>query len=77
MNVRVNCVVPHWIETDRVREEIAELPPAEQAQVPKLLQPDEVAGAVLQFLVDDGLAGRIMVMWCGQEPRLFDNNRKE
>jgi NAD(P)-dependent dehydrogenase (short-subunit alcohol dehydrogenase family) len=77
MNVRINCVVPHWIETDRVKEEIAQLPPDEQAQVPKLLQPEEVADAVLQFLVDDDLAGRVMVMWCEQGPRLFDAKRKE
>jgi NAD(P)-dependent dehydrogenase (short-subunit alcohol dehydrogenase family) len=77
MNVRVNCVVPHWIETDRVKEEIAQLPPDEGAEVPQLLQPEEVADAVLQFLVDDDLAGRVLVMWCGQEPRLVDVNRKE
>jgi NAD(P)-dependent dehydrogenase (short-subunit alcohol dehydrogenase family) len=77
MNVRVNCVVPHWIETERVREEIAAMPPNEQAEVPALVQPEEVADAVVTFLEDDELAGRVMVLWCEEPARLFDPNRRE
>jgi NAD(P)-dependent dehydrogenase (short-subunit alcohol dehydrogenase family) len=77
MNVRVNCVVPHWIDTERVREQISRLPADERAAVPVLLQPEEVADAVVKLIVDDSLAGRVMVMWCEEPPRLFDPDRRE
>jgi NAD(P)-dependent dehydrogenase (short-subunit alcohol dehydrogenase family) len=76
-NVRVNCVVPHWIDTEEVRREIAAMAPEERARVPRLLQPSEVADAVLQMVQDDSMAGRVMVMWCEESPRLIDQDRRE
>lgn len=76
-SVRVNCVVPHWIETDQVRREIAEMTPEERSQVPVLLQPAEVAASVVEMVEDDALAGRVFVMWCGEEPYLLDTNRRQ
>jgi NAD(P)-dependent dehydrogenase (short-subunit alcohol dehydrogenase family) len=76
-NVRVNCVVPHWIETEEVKREIAALSPPEQADVPRLLQPSEVADAVVGLVEDDTLAGRCLVMWCEEPPHLIDPGRRE
>jgi len=76
-NVRVNCVAPHWIETDEVKREIAAMTPEERADVPRLLQPSEVADAVMSLVEDDTLAGRILVMWCGEPPHLIDPGRRE
>jgi len=77
MNVRVNCVIPHWIETEQVRREVAAMPPEQRREVPKLLAPEQVAEAVLRLVRDDDLAGRVMVLWCEEEPRLFDPDRRE
>jgi NAD(P)-dependent dehydrogenase (short-subunit alcohol dehydrogenase family) len=76
-NVRVNCVVPHWIETDEVKQEIAAMSPQDQANVPRLLQPSEVADAVIGLVEDDTLAGRALVMWCEEPPHLIDPGHRE
>jgi NAD(P)-dependent dehydrogenase (short-subunit alcohol dehydrogenase family) len=76
-NVRVNCVVPHWIETEEVKREIAALSPPVEADVPRLLQPSEVADAVVGLVEDDTLAGRCLVMWCEEPPHLIDPGRRE
>jgi 3-oxoacyl-[acyl-carrier protein] reductase len=76
-HIRVNCVVPDWIETDDVRRQISAMSPADRARVPKLLQPAEVAGAVIGLLEDDTLAGRVLVMWCEEAPHLIDPERRE
>lgn len=70
MNVRVNCVVPDWIATERAREELARMTPAQRAPAPR--PPEEVAGAVVEFVRDEGLTGRVMVMWPGEPARLLD-----
>jgi NAD(P)-dependent dehydrogenase (short-subunit alcohol dehydrogenase family) len=76
-NIRVNCVVPHWIETNEVKREIAAMTPDERADVPRLLQPSEVADAVIGLVEDDTLPGRILVMWCEEPPHLIDPGRRE
>jgi NAD(P)-dependent dehydrogenase (short-subunit alcohol dehydrogenase family) len=77
LNVRVNCVIPHWIDTELVREEIAAMTAEERSAVPVLLQPEEVADAVVAFIQDDELAGRITVLWCEEPPRMLDPDRRE
>jgi NAD(P)-dependent dehydrogenase (short-subunit alcohol dehydrogenase family) len=72
MNVRVNCVVPDWIATDRAREELARMTPALRAATPAPLPPEEVAGAVVQLVRDEDLTGRVLVMWPGEPARLLD-----
>ena len=72
MNVRVNCVVPDWIATDRAREELARMTPTQRAAMPAPRPPEEIAGAVVEFIRDEDLAGRVMVMWPGEPPRLLD-----
>jgi NAD(P)-dependent dehydrogenase (short-subunit alcohol dehydrogenase family) len=76
-NVRVNCVVPHWIDTEEVRREIAAMPQEERERIPQLIEPSEVADAVLEMVQDDSMAGRVMVMWCEEAPRLIDQSRRE
>jgi NAD(P)-dependent dehydrogenase (short-subunit alcohol dehydrogenase family) len=71
-NVRVNCVVPHWIETEEVRRNIAAMSPQERATVPRLLRPSQVADAVISLIEDNSLAGRVLVMWCEEPPHLVD-----
>jgi NAD(P)-dependent dehydrogenase (short-subunit alcohol dehydrogenase family) len=75
--VRVNCVVPHWIATEEVHREIAAMTPEARGEVPELLQPSEVADAVVGLIENDDLAGRVLVMWCEEEPYLIETRQRE
>jgi NAD(P)-dependent dehydrogenase (short-subunit alcohol dehydrogenase family) len=68
MNVRVNCVVPDWIATERAQDELARMSPAERAGALRPVAMEEVADAVVEFVRDEELAGRVMVLR-GDEPR--------
>lgn len=84
--VRVNAVAPDWTATEFVRERFAAMTPSERAEArdgfgkpppERLLEPDDVADATLQLIRDDSLAGRTLVLWCGQPPRLVADDRWE
>jgi NAD(P)-dependent dehydrogenase (short-subunit alcohol dehydrogenase family) len=62
--VRVNCVVPDWIATERLSD-------AERAAQPPPIPLGDVAAAVLRLIRDDELAGRALVLWRGAPPRLL------
>ena len=73
--IRVNCVCPYTVGTAAVRREIAEsmaegrtLPPPLRAT---LLEPNEVADAVVWLVQDESLAGRVLVLRGGEPPRLL------
>jgi NAD(P)-dependent dehydrogenase (short-subunit alcohol dehydrogenase family) len=73
--IRVNCVCPHTVATAAVLDTIGELE-REDGSMPQALrdtplEPDEVAGSALRFLVDDTLAGRVEVLRGGEAPRLL------
>jgi NAD(P)-dependent dehydrogenase (short-subunit alcohol dehydrogenase family) len=73
--IRVNCVCPHTVGTEAVRQTVAELS-ARGAELPaplrdRFLEPEEVADAVVEFVRDERLAGRVMVCRGGESPRLL------
>lgn len=69
--VRVNCVVPNWIGTPEVYDEIAAMSPEERATVPdRITTPGEIADAVAGFIDDDQAAGRVLVCWSAEPWRL-------
>jgi NAD(P)-dependent dehydrogenase (short-subunit alcohol dehydrogenase family) len=73
LGVRVNCICPGWVETEAVREALAQMAEEEklaQTMPPPavLIQPEEIADAVMMFVQDDTLAGRVMV-WPDDEPQ--------
>jgi NAD(P)-dependent dehydrogenase (short-subunit alcohol dehydrogenase family) len=70
MTVRVNCIVPDWIATDRARGELAEMTAAERAAAGPLVPMADVAAAVIAFISDDELAGRVVLLRGGR-PRRF------
>jgi NAD(P)-dependent dehydrogenase (short-subunit alcohol dehydrogenase family) len=72
MNVRVKCLVPDWIATERALEGLARMTPAQRAAAPVPRPPEEIAAAVVDFVRDDHLAGRVMMMWPGEPGRLLD-----
>jgi NAD(P)-dependent dehydrogenase (short-subunit alcohol dehydrogenase family) len=75
--VRVNCVCPHTVGTAAVRARIAALE-AEGTPLPpdlevELIEPYEVADAVVELIADETLAGRVIVLQGGRRPRLLPN----
>ena len=72
--IRVNCLAPGWIATHGPLEYWQSLTPEERLarDVPsKLLQPDEIAAAVHKLATDETLAGRVVVWWSEDPPRLI------
>jgi NAD(P)-dependent dehydrogenase (short-subunit alcohol dehydrogenase family) len=62
--VRVNCIVPDWVATERVT-------PAERATTPPPIPLAAVADGVLRLVRDDGLSGRSLLLLRGRPPRLL------
>jgi NAD(P)-dependent dehydrogenase (short-subunit alcohol dehydrogenase family) len=60
--VRVSCVVPGWIATERAAAELAAMAPAERAAAPVPVPMDEVADAVVELVHDETAAGRVVVL---------------
>ena len=71
--IRVNCICPGWVETPAVRRALARMTEeermAESMPPPAvLIQPEEIADAVVMIVRDDTLAGRVM-LWPDDEPQ--------
>jgi NAD(P)-dependent dehydrogenase (short-subunit alcohol dehydrogenase family) len=72
--IRVNCLVPGWIASPPVKAYWESLTPDERrarSVPPALLSLEEIAEAVVGLIADDRLAGRLLVWWNGQPPRLI------
>ena len=60
--VRVGCVVPDWVRTERAEAELAAMTPAERAAAPEPIALDALTDAVVALIRDDGSAGRVVVL---------------
>jgi len=70
--VRVNCVVPDWILTERAVASLERMSAAERAAAPEPREPSEIADAVVSLVRDERLRGRVLVLWPGEAPRLLE-----
>jgi NAD(P)-dependent dehydrogenase (short-subunit alcohol dehydrogenase family) len=73
--IRVNCLAPGWIATNEVRRYWESLSPAERAErsMPaRLLTTDQISDAVVRLAEDRSLAGRVLVWWSEDAPRLIE-----
>lgn len=66
--VRVNCVVPDWVATERGLREYAELPPGE----PPLVPLEAITDAVVRFVEDETLAGRVLLLDRAADPQYLN-----
>jgi NAD(P)-dependent dehydrogenase (short-subunit alcohol dehydrogenase family) len=74
-SIRVNCVCPHTVATPAVLATISELE-RQGRELPSALRdaalaPEEVAYAVLRFVVEVEHAGRVVVLRSGEPPSIL------
>lgn len=72
--IRVNCLAPGWIATDGPRQYWESLTPSQRAErgVPsRLLTIDQISEVVVRLANDRSLAGRVLVWWSEDPPRLI------
>jgi 3-oxoacyl-[acyl-carrier protein] reductase len=64
--VRVNCVVPDWVATERGVEERAALPESERG--PEQVPLETLTDAVVRFVEDETLSGRVILLAREERP---------
>jgi NAD(P)-dependent dehydrogenase (short-subunit alcohol dehydrogenase family) len=72
--IRVNCLVPAWVATPEVKSYVDSLTLQQRKErgVPEvLITLDEISSAVLRLATDETLAGRILLYFNGESPRLI------
>jgi NAD(P)-dependent dehydrogenase (short-subunit alcohol dehydrogenase family) len=73
--IRVNCLAPGWIATGGAREYWESLTPEQRVErgVPaSLLTTEQVAGMAVRLATDESLAGRVVLWWSDDEPKLIE-----
>jgi NAD(P)-dependent dehydrogenase (short-subunit alcohol dehydrogenase family) len=66
--IRVNCVVPHWIGLPRAIQEHDQMTEQERESSGGLVDPDLVADTVVHLAMDQSSAGRIVVLRADRDP---------
>jgi len=66
LNIRVNCIAPNWVATEKVRAFVPQLSAQQRADwwVPEMdvmATPEDIGDAVLQLVQDDSLYGRALL----------------
>lgn len=73
-NIRVNCLVPHWVAVPEVKQYWDALTPEQRkarGAPSKLIELAEIAQAVVRLITDEHLAGRVLILWDGPRAELI------
>jgi NAD(P)-dependent dehydrogenase (short-subunit alcohol dehydrogenase family) len=73
--VRVNCICPDFVDTPAARRSLERATPEERAAALPLVPAERVADAIVGLVVDDSLAGRVLVCPATEEWRLLPAHR--
>jgi NAD(P)-dependent dehydrogenase (short-subunit alcohol dehydrogenase family) len=60
--VRVNCIVPNWIRTERAEAELAAMTPEQRDRAPGTIPLEVVCDAVAELIADEAARGRVVVI---------------
>jgi NAD(P)-dependent dehydrogenase (short-subunit alcohol dehydrogenase family) len=65
-NIRVNCIAPNWVATEKVSAFVPHLSAEQRAawycpSLEDMARPEDIADAAVQLIRDDSLAGRVML----------------
>lgn len=77
--VRVNCVAPNWVATEKVLKTVAGMTAEQRKEnhVPDpLATPEDIGEVVVEFVRDDSMAGRIIHHFAPGEQRLVALNQE-
>lgn len=76
-NVRINCIVPDWVATERALQELAALSENERAELAPLIPLSQLCQEVVALIENERAAGRVVVLWRGQPARTLDPGLRE
>ena len=62
VGVRVTCVVPDRVATERAQRELAAMTPEQRAAAPRPIPLERLTSAVVRLIRDDGLDGTVLVL---------------
>jgi NAD(P)-dependent dehydrogenase (short-subunit alcohol dehydrogenase family) len=65
--IRVSCICPGMVDTPASRRSRERMSAEERAALPTVLAPADVAGLIVELLVDESAAGRVVV-WENDQP---------
>jgi len=66
MNIRVNCIAPNWVTTEKVLGLVQQLSAEQRVSwhcppIDDMTRPEDIADAVVYFVNDDSLTGRVLL----------------
>ena len=66
MNIRVNCIAPNWVTTEKVLGLVQQLSAEQRTSwhcppIDDMTRPEDIADAVVYFVKNDSLTGRVML----------------
>jgi NAD(P)-dependent dehydrogenase (short-subunit alcohol dehydrogenase family) len=76
-NIRINCIVPDWVETERALQELAAMSEDERAEMPPRVPLSQLCQEVIALLENERASGRVVVLWGGQPARTLDPGARE
>ena len=71
-NIRINCIVPDWVETERALQELAAMSEDKRTEMPPRVPLSQLCQEVIMLLENECASGRVVVLWGGQPAPTLD-----